>query len=172
MKQTRAKWIFIILLTVGFTGLRAQTSLNVKVKTGAQSSFFLSDIKTLTFISGTLSVNKRDGNRNDFAMTDVRNLNFSSGATDNKIINDGIITMMLYPNPVRDFLQVKYDSKAEENVNVQIINILGKVVYQRVMKSQTGTNYIDIHTEYFQNGMYLCRIQNGNKIETAKFIKH
>ena len=172
MKQTRAKWIFIILLTVGFTGLRAQTSLNVKVKTGAQSSFFLSDIKTLTFISGTLSVNKRDGNRNDFAMTDVRNLNFSSGATDDKILNDGIITMMLYPNPVRDFLQVKYDSKAEENVNVQIINILGKVVYQRLMKSQTGTNYIDIHTESFQNGMYLCRIQNGNKIETAKFIKH
>lgn len=172
MKQKRVKWIFIILLIVGFTGLRAQTVLNVKVKTDAQSSFFLSDIKTLTFTSGTMSVNKRDGNINKFAMADVRNLNFSSIATNNKILNDGNIILMLYPNPVRDFLQVKYDSKAEENVYVQIINIQGKVVYQGLLKSQTGTNYIDIHTESFQNGMYLCRIQNGNKIETAKFIKH
>ena len=172
MKQTIAKWIFIILLTVGFTGLRAQTSLFVNAKMGAQSSFFLSDIKTLTFTSGSMNVNKKDGNRNVFTLTDVRDLSFSSIATNDKILNDGIISMMLYPNPVRDFLQVKYDSKAEENVNVQIINILGKVVYQRLLKSQTGTKSIEIQTESFQNGMYLCRIQHGNEIETAKFIKH
>ena len=172
MKQKRAKWIFIILLIVVFTGLRAQTSLNVKMKTGVQSSFVLSDIKTLTFTSGTLNINKRDGYRNDFAMNDVRNLNFSGIVTNDKIPNDGNITLKLYPNPVRDLLQVKYDSKTEENVYVQIINILGTVVYQQLMKSQTGSNYIDIHTDSFQNGMYLCRIQNGNKIEIAKFIKH
>ena len=171
MKQKRVKWI-IILLIVGFAGLKAQTSLNVKVKTGSQSSFLLRDIKTLTFTSGNMTVNKRDGNTSDFAMTDIRNLNFASITSIDEIQTDGIISMILYPNPVKDFLHLKYESKAEENVSVQILNMQGKVVYQRFMKSHAETNYIDIQTTGLQNGMYLCRIQNDNKIGTTKFIKY
>jgi hypothetical protein len=172
MKQKRAKWIFIVFFAIGLTGIRAQSSLNIKVKTGAQSSFFLSDIKTLTFTSGTMSINKRDGNRNDFALANVSNLNFAGITYIDEIPTDDNIAMMLYPNPVRNFLQVKYESKAEENGYVQIFNISGKVVYQQLIKSQTGTNYIDIYTESFQNGIYMCRVQNGNNTETAKFIKY
>jgi len=112
------------------------------------------------------------GNSTDFALTNVRYMNFANITAIDEINSEENSRMMLYPNPVLDRLQVRYESETGENVQIRIIDIQAKVLYQQNLKSQIGTNYINIPIESFQKGIYLCRLQNGNKIEINKFIKY
>ena len=171
MERKNGTWMLFLLFALGIAGVQAQTSLNVLAKSGNLTSFELNNINTLIFTSGTMTVNKKDGNILNFAMTDVRNLNFAN-ITSLDVTNAERGTMLLYPNPVKDHLQIRYESTSEEVVSVTIINIQGAVVFQKKTISQAGTNLFDIPLLTLQNGMYLCRLQNGNKIEMTKFIKN
>jgi len=173
MKQLKVKWIIVFLVAVGLSGLGAQTAMNVKIKSGTQTSFALGDINKLTFTSGNLTVTKKDGNSTYFALANVLNLNFSEITSSiAEIKGDKQSNMLLYPNPVVNNLQIRYESTTEENASLQIIDIQGKIVYLQSQNSQTGTNYLNIPLETYPNGMYLCRLHHGNDIEIKKFIKH
>jgi len=172
MRLKNVKWILILLFAIGLSNLQAQTSLNVKENSGTQTSFVLSDLKKLIFTSGNMSVMNKAGNSTDFALTNVRYMNFANITAIDEINSEENSRMMLYPNPVLDRLQVRYESETGENVQIRIIDIQAKVLYQQNLKSQIGTNYINIPIESFQKGIYLCRLQNGNKIEINKFIKY
>jgi len=171
MKLKNVQLIIFMLYALGITGARAQTSLNVIDKSGKQSAFNLGDIKKVIFNSRVMTINKLDGNIYYFGVPDVRNLNFAwiTSLDENKAESGNLL---LYPNPVRDNLQVRYESSSEENITITIINIQGAVVFQQIMKSQAGTNDVNIPVLTFQKGMYLCRIQKGNLIEMHKFIKY
>ena len=171
MKRKNGSWMLFLLIAISITGVQAQTSLNVLAKSGKLTSFELKRINSLIFTSGTMLVNKTDGSILDFAMTDVRNLNFANIISLDVPSAEGG-TMLLYPNPVMDHLQIRYESLSDENVSVTIINIQGAVVFQQKKISRTGTNNIDIPILTLQKGMYLCRLQKGNIIEMAKFIKN
>ena len=171
MKLKKVKWIFVFLLSIVLSGIQAQSSLHVKDKQGTETLFNLTDIKTLTFNSGIITVNKRDGNRSDFAMIEIRYLNFERTTLPDDIASTLQMSVMLFPNPVKERMQVRYESTTEENVYIQIIDIQGKIVYRQNLKSRAGINYTDIEVGSFQKGIYLCRLQKENKIEMNKFIK-
>jgi len=171
MKRKKIICMLFLLIAIGITGVQAQTSLNVLDKSGKQSAFNLSDIKKIIFNSRIMTINKLDGNIYYFGVNDVRNLNFEGlTSLDENRAESGYL--LLYPNPVRDHLQVRYESSSEENITITIINIQGAVVFQQIMKSQAGTNDVNIPVLTFQKGMYLCRIQKGTQIEMRKFIKN
>ena len=140
-------------------------------KSGAKSSFPLTNLSKLTFNSGNVIINKKDGNINGFVMSNVRYFDFS-GTTSLSQINSMTNNMVLYPNPVREMLQVRYESGSDENIQIRVFDIQGKTIIQEIMKTQTGTNYINIPFESFQRGLYFCQLQNGLKSEIAKFIKN
>jgi len=171
MKRKSVTWMLFLLIVIGMTGLQAQTSLNVQAKSGKLTSFELKSINSLIFTSGTMYVNKTDGSILDFAMKDVRNLNFATLTSLDDTPAESS-SMLLYPNPVKDHLQIRYESMSEENITVTIINVQGAVVSQLKTISQPGTNDINIPILTLQKGMYLCRLQKGNKIEITKFIKN
>lgn len=171
MKLINVKRIAFMLFALGLTGASAQTSMNVLDKSGKQIAYNLGDIKKVIFNSSSMIINKRDGNFYYFGLTDVRNLNFAviTSLEENKA---EISNLLLYPNPVSDHLQVRFESLTEENITITIINIQGAVIFQKILKSQAGTNDLNIPVLTFQKGMYLCRIQKGNIIEMNKFIKY
>jgi len=171
MKKEKITWIIVLLFVICLSGLQAQTSLNVKDKSGTQTSFLLSSLNKLVFTAGNMTVDKKDGSSDDFVLVNIRNLNFSNTTAIDQVNSTGT-NMLLYPNPVTDRLQVRYESVTEENVQVQLIDIQGRVLYQQNIKSQQGTNYVNIPVGSFQNGLYLCKLQKGNNIEISKFIKY
>ena len=172
MKQTKLKGIIIFLMVIGFGGINAQTALNVTNKSGTQTTFVLTGINKLTFNSGNMTVTKKDGNINGFALSNVQYLNFTNLTAIDPVTKEQFSSTLLYPNPVRDLLQIRYESTNEENVRIEIINVQGQMIVQQNEISQAGTNYYSIRFNTFQNGIYLCRIQNGSKTEIAKFIKY
>ncbi|MDD4970290.1 MAG: T9SS type A sorting domain-containing protein [Paludibacter sp.] len=171
MKKSITLWMLSYLFAIGLTGLKAQTSLNVKDKSGTQTSYVLSDLQKLTFSSGVMTVSKKNGSNSFFDLINVRNINFANITSVEEVTGFVDNNLVLYPNPAKEVLQVRFDSKADENVLIQILNIQGKVVSQQQLTSIDGRNTVEIRVGSYPHGLYLCRLQTGTKIESTKFIK-
>ena len=172
MKLKKVKWILVILFAFGLRVLCAQTSLNVNEKSGTITQYALNDLKKLNFSSGLMTLSMKNGDYKVFALINIRNINFMNVTSVDEIYSNEESNFMLYPNPAKDLLQVLFESKADENVLIRVINIQGKVVSQQLIKSHEGRNYIEIPVSSYQHGLYLCSLQIGNKIESDKFIKY
>lgn len=171
MKRKKLILIAILLLAVGLTGLRAQNQLNVKEKTGTVTSFALSGIQKLTFPSGNLEVKKNDGSSASFTLNDIRYLTFSPISTATKTL-DSKSAFSLFPNPVTNEFQLSYESSEAKTLNVEIIDLQGRVLLRQTTSSQYGTNLNRISVSQLKKGLYICRVYNGEKFETIKFFKN
>jgi len=173
MKRKKLILFAILLLGLGPTGLKAQNQLNVKEKAGKVTSFALSGIQKLTFPSGNMEVKKTDGSSASFALNDIRYLTFSPITTDAKSLDSKReSTFSLYPNPVTNEFQLSYESIEARTLNVEIIDLQGRVLLRQTINSQYGANHNRISVSQLQKGLYICRLQNGNKYETIKFLKN
>lgn len=172
MRHKKLKLCVILLLGIAMSYLHAQNTLNLKEKSGTLTSFALNNINRLTFASGNMTINKKDGTTSEFALTGIRYLNFSNSTSNEEIRSEENSNLILYPNPAKDQLSVRYESTSSEEVQFQIIDVQGKAVYQQILCSQTGLNYSTISVVQLKKGLYLCRLINGNKLETGKFIKN
>lgn len=70
----------------------------------------------------------------------------------------------LYPNPVNDKLSIDLDEVAI----LEVIDMQGKVLLQTSV--ETGLNGIDFSS--FNQGIYIVRISNQNKVYTQRIIKN
>ena len=173
MRHKKVILSVVLLLGLGLNGLQAQSTLYVKEKTGTQTSFELNGIRKLIFPAGNIMVNKTDGDTRVYALSDIRYLSFIDFTTDVKLIDrQESSNLTLYPNPVIDQLLISYESLKEGNVQVAIIDIQGKILHQQTINSQNGTNQTIISVSKLPKGLYVCRLQNGDKLETIKFIKN
>ena len=100
-------------------------------------------------------------------------MNFTDLATSvEQFANRETDNMILFPNPVMDQMKVSFQSAGTGNLQIDIIDIQGKVLQQQNISSQNGTNLFTINIAQLPQGLYLCRLQNGNKLETIKFLKN
>jgi hypothetical protein len=84
-----------------------------------------------------------------------------------KKVND--YKLKTFPNPANDFMQVSLELKKQSNPTIIIYNSLGKKVYSREILE--STNFINISTADFSQGVYYCSIsENGKLMKTEKFM--
>ena len=172
MKHKKLLLCALLLFGFGLTGIKAQTHLYVKEKSGTQTPFTASSIRTLTFAAGKLAVNKTDGNLGTCALSAIRYLSFNDYTTDvPQISSRQGSKLAIYPNPVARQLQISYETAKAGNVEVEIIDLQGKVLHQQVISSNAGANHATIAVTKLPNGIYLCRVNKGTSIETTKFLK-
>ncbi|WP_431135263.1 T9SS type A sorting domain-containing protein [Psychroserpens mesophilus] len=74
----------------------------------------------------------------------------------------------LYPNPTHSILHIEFNS-SETNLTLEVFDILGKQVLNRITDSE-GFSNIDVSN--LENGLYLIKIVTGDKTETKRFIKN
>lgn len=163
----------MLLLGTGLAGLQAQSSMNVKENSGTQTSYTLTGIRQLTFPIGNMLVTKTDGSTNTYTLSSIRYLNFTNLTTAvSQEVNQANSGSVLFPNPVIDQLQISYESLNAGNVQLEIMDVQGKILYQQTINCQTGTNLAIIPVSQLSVGIYLCRVQSNDKIEINKFIKN
>jgi len=170
MRHKKSTWYTLLFLVLSMASLVAQNTLVINEKSGTQATFNLSGIKTLTFSTNNLTINKKDGNINTYVLIDLRYINFSTATELKSYSYDG--KLQLFPNPVTDQICVQYSSSTIKKVQLQILDIQGRIVLQQTLDSFQGTNYTYIPVTQFSKGLYFVLIQNGNKLETTKFIKN
>lgn len=79
------------------------------------------------------------------------------------------LTLQMYPNPVSDELSIVLPTEQNQGGTIEILSIAGKEIYTRAIVPPT--NVYQINVTALAPGNYLCRITNGTRIETRKFVK-
>ncbi|MDQ3051962.1 MAG: T9SS type A sorting domain-containing protein [Bacteroidota bacterium] len=79
------------------------------------------------------------------------------------VVNNSFI---VYPNPVSDELYVKFDTPFYVERKITIIDLLGREVEQKI----SGSNVVLFETSGLAQGVYHCRVIEGSKVSTLKFM--
>ncbi len=169
-----AIYIIIIFLISTVNYIHAQT-LNVTINNGTRYTYYTKNVETMTFNSKHIIINQRNGTKNTYDLSKVSYMDFKLlGSIENiaNSVNFYNKEFVLYPNPVRNYLQV-FASPPHDNASFDytIINISGKVVSQGVLHFHANeSDKTDI--SHLPLGIYLFRMQNKSSYYTEKFIKY
>ena len=167
MRHKKLKLGALLLLGLGLTGLQAQT-MYVKENSGTQTAYALSNIKKMNFSSGNITVSTTTGNPVTYSLSGIRYLNFVDLGSI-PLADKPNETFQIYPNHVIDLLNIKLSDMRNQSGVIEILSMEGKVVYSQAINS--NTNVYQINVTSLLQGIYLCKINNGIRIETIKFYK-
>lgn len=82
--------------------------------------------------------------------------------------NFDLSRISIFPNPTNEIINIKLDVLNGENLKIQIVNILGRVVMEEISDSQN----FSFNLQQFNNGLYFVTVlNNDNTILTKKIIK-
>ena len=71
----------------------------------------------------------------------------------------------LYPNPVNDYLTVSFQAGGQSVIS--IFNATGQLIRQ--FNTTNGNSTINVSN--LQKGIYILRVETGNKVMTSRFTK-
>lgn len=80
-------------------------------------------------------------------------------------------TISLWPNPAREQLNIALDSRLDGAVNMEVIDLHGRVVMTQQERSVAGNNRFVLSTEGIPAGLYALRISNGSNTITQRFVR-
>jgi len=72
----------------------------------------------------------------------------------------------VYPNPTTDEFNVTFDLISANNVNIEVVNTVGAVVYSKDMGSLTGTQLLNVKAD-LGAGLYFVNVKVGNETITT-----
>jgi len=108
--------------------------------------------------------NKPDGFYFDDFIVHIIDTTVISASCDMKPQNN---IVEVFPNPFNEFLNVKISDKEEADVQLNIFNTLGQLVYQN---NDAKTSEI-INTSLWEEGMYYILLNKQGGVYYKKFIK-
>jgi endo-1,4-beta-xylanase len=148
----------------------------IKDKDNLQKSTTLNSISKITFTPGNIQIIKTENNDSlIYGLSSIRYLSFKdfqNVSTSLKTV-EGLTTnkITLFPNPVMDKLNISFESEKAASTRIEIIDLQGRKLYLHTLSSVCGVNDIQIAVSQFPAGLYIFRVNNGDKIESIKFIK-
>ena len=93
--------------------------------------------------------------------------NLVDGKPSNNLINKFL--EQNYPNPFSGTTKISFNLAKEEDLNLTIVDITGKVVYQKaILDANAGHNEIIINALQFESGTYFYTLSGVNYQETKK----
>jgi len=76
----------------------------------------------------------------------------------------------ILPNPVIDQMMITTDFGLNENIDLQVIDVLGKVVMQQTISNHTISEIsVDVHD--LKTGVYLVQLFSNDEMISKKFVK-
>ena len=78
-------------------------------------------------------------------------------------------SLNVYPNPSHGAFTIKLSENLNENVQIELISLVGKVVFSDTHDTNANGNSIEINTESLESGSYLVKITglDSNKSTTT-----
>jgi hypothetical protein len=82
----------------------------------------------------------------------------------------GTISMVAYPNPTRDILNVEFATDNDEVTIVKMIDAAGRLIHTETINAVSGANRTSIQVSDFAKGVYLLQLESNNKFEKLRVI--
>ena len=77
----------------------------------------------------------------------------------------------VFPNPAAASVQVMFETLTDENVNIQIIDLNGRVLLSQNENVTTGINQKQLNIDALPSGTYMIVLQNESNKSISKFVK-
>lgn len=88
-----------------------------------------------------------------------------------KNIDENRLDLMVYPNPAVDKLVINYQLRKSSKVEVQIVNLLGQVVWSASENTVVGNQQKNINIANLEKGVYTLFVRTETFQQTKIFIK-
>lgn len=77
----------------------------------------------------------------------------------------------VFPNPANEFITVGFTTATAENINIEIVNATGQIVYSKIYNdNQTGYHFYTIPTGLFANGLYYISAKTETSNTASSFM--
>lgn len=80
------------------------------------------------------------------------------------------VQFKLYPNPGNGVFHVEIDNITPMNLEFGVYDLTGKEIWQQKIRCETGCK-TTINLRRFNDGIYLLKIQSGNRQKVLKLLK-
>lgn len=80
--------------------------------------------------------------------------------------------LMIWPNPVNDNLNFKFNSRGSSNILVSLVDIQGREVYFSSLNGNTAFVESSINVDDFAKGVYILKIKQANAELNKRVIIH
>jgi hypothetical protein len=82
----------------------------------------------------------------------------------------GSISLVAYPNPTHDVLNIEFVSENDETAIVKMTDAAGRLIYTESLNATSGANRTSINVADFATGVYLLQLESNNKFEKLRVI--
>ena len=114
------------------------------------------------------SNNCKTGNARSLAINSCSSVTKMAEIVTDLTIND--LEVAVYPNPTNDYVNVQFPNEVEENLNIEVVNLIGQKVAE--VEIQKGYTNVNTSLEGMPAGIYLLKIKKSdNIIHTTKILK-
>lgn len=98
------------------------------------------------------------------------NLEVTGGVAVNPASANGFTASQSLPNPTRGNTVIRYTVTASSDVQLDVIDVAGKVVLHQVQKGVSGANSFRFDASAFAPGLYLYRLNDGTSSIVKKMV--
>jgi uncharacterized delta-60 repeat protein len=104
-------------------------------------------------------------------LTDLDGKSRYSGIVALPVKTDAGKTVMLYPNPARDLLNLSITTAAQEDISWKVMDITGKGILAGNRNLAPGDNSFSINISSLQAGIYMMSIKGAAMNQQVGFVK-
>lgn len=104
-----------------------------------------------------------DGGNNMF----LDNINIYAGSPSDQLVanldeQEAVDHVTLFPNPTEGDITVRFDVASSQEVNMEVVDVTGKVVNTTQVNASTGANMVVLGTDTMAPGMYFLKIDGSS----------
>jgi hypothetical protein len=89
------------------------------------------------------------------------------------LTQDPVKSFSIYPNPSQGNINVSYTlMQDEENLDLKIFDLTGKIVYSKTTNGLKGENSLEIDLAKLNNGVYFLQFTDNEEMRTGSFVIH
>ena len=166
MKKKKLKMVLLILLSSNFLSLLGQTTC-LYLTNGTEECHTITSISTIKFENGNIDIQFSDQNDISYPLQEIRKMTFRS---------DTILQMLpfqtnrlrIYPNPVSDILTIETPEQFRGLGFIEIYSMDGRNIQTFRSTQVNATTQINVSS--LSQGVYICRIRNGNQTSSIQFV--
>lgn len=120
-------------------------------------------------INGTWKLRVRDAQAGDTGTLNSWSVEICTSQYVASTPDYGIKNFVVYPNPNNGSFTVEFNSESQNNVNIMVHDIRGRVVYNNTF-ANSGLYSGNINLNNAEQGIYLVTVQDGSRKETKKIV--
>jgi hypothetical protein len=136
-------------------------------------------------VKGQANFKQSTGTTNSYSFTDnavngqdvcyrIKQIDINGNVHYSRIVNlNGVLhnNTVVGPNPASHFITISRSSTASEKISVSLVDMNGRMVYQRYVQLLPGMNSFDINNlEVFGKGQYVVQLMGSRTREYVKVV--